>query len=199
MIKGLMSAAAAVMLGIVCAASVFAAELPVTTQEEAVAGETASETTEAPSSGDKVILAGGIYTAGNEIAAGRYEIKGDSTVKVYTAGGDLKTNIILTTDKSLRGGVESYILTLRDGETIDVTADTTFEEYIPTKVTPNPSAASESGDTVRPAVASAPGTAAESKLNSKTGDNIPIALIAVIGAAALAVFAAFKLYKKKNR
>lgn len=154
-----------------------------------------------PQSGAKVILERGQYTVGNGLVAGRYQITGDSTVKVYTAQGDLKTNIILTTDKESHEGVESYVLTVRDGEIVDVTAETTFEEYIPARVTPNPSPTTSSRATARPTTStgSTSKTTTASKSNPQTGDNAPIALAAVIGAAALAICAVLEIYKRKNR
>ena len=162
----------------------------------------APSATPTPASGGKTVLAAGSYTVGNELVAGRYEITGDSTVKVYTAEGDLKTNIILTTDKNAKEGVKSYVLNVRDGEMVDVSADTTFEEYIPAKAkaTAKPAATSVPHSTARPTSTSAPKTTtAPTKANPQTGDNAPIALAAVIGAAALAIFAVLEIYKRKNR
>ena len=155
--------------------------------------------TTAPASTGKLILTSGRYTVGNEIAAGRYEITGDSNVRVYTTEGDLKTNIILTTDKKSREGVNSYILTVRAGETIEVTADTTFEEYIPARATSTPRPTSTPRATARPTATSTPRATTPPKDNPQTGDNAPIALAAVIGIAALAIVAVLEVYKRKNR
>lgn len=76
---------------------------------------------------EAVILSKGSYTVGGELAAARYEISGNSKVKVYTAENELKTNIILSKDGN--GGVKSYVMTIEDGETIEVSADTEIREF----------------------------------------------------------------------
>ncbi len=149
----------------------------------------------------KRVLSSGLYTVGDEIAAGRYEITGDSTVKVYTAQGDLKTNIILTTNKNLRDGVESYVLTLRDGELIETSADTTFTEYVPTRTTPKPTTkpTATARATAKPKTSTKPTATPKSKTNPATGDNAPIVPAAIILAAALAGVAALEIYRRRKK
>ncbi len=188
----------------------------------------APEVTSAPTSkpvptpyNGKRVLDTGLYTVGNEIEEGRYEITGNSTVKVYTAQGDLKTNIILTTDKNSREGVESYVLTLKNGELIDVSAPTTFTEYVPSRTTPKPT--TKASSTAKPATnngssqsslsssrvtptpkatvkPTATPKASASKSNPDTGDNAPVALAVSAIAAAIAAIAVLEIFKRrKNR
>lgn len=137
------------------------------------------------------VFSKGTYTVGNEITAGRYEVKGNSTVKVYTENNELKANVILTKDENSQNGVLSYVLTLSDGERVDLTGDTEFSEYTPSRVTLAPVAAS------KPSASPAASTAA-SKKNPKTGDTLPLILVISMFFAATIAVLGLELYKKKH-
>ena len=82
-----------------------------------------------------IICTEGTYTVGNEINAGQYEVTGNSNVRVYTTDGILKTNVYLSS-KSDKDGVESYVLTVNDGERVELSNDTAFKEYSPETAAP---------------------------------------------------------------
>ncbi|MCD8390853.1 MAG: hypothetical protein LUD03_03305 [Firmicutes bacterium] len=138
---------------------------------------------------EAVTLAAGSYAVGEDIDSGKYIITGDSTVKVYTAEDDLKTNIILTTDKAGKTGVEEYTLNISDGERIELTSDTVFTPYNASQ--PSSTATAEAVA----AVSYAAETDVETDSVGTAGTALAMAALA-LGAAAAAASAVF--IRKKN-
>lgn len=138
----------------------------------------------------EVTLAPGTYEIGSDIAAGKYTASGSSTVKVYTEEGELKTNIVLTTDKNSKTGVLECVLKLAEGEKLEVTGET--------KLVPYSAAAAASAS---PKASAAPSSNPKSsKSNPKTGDIISLTAAAGIGGVSLAaaVFAEIKKRRKND-
>lgn len=137
----------------------------------------------------------GTYTVGKDILKGRYEISGESTVKVYTEDGDLKTKIILTRDNNSKTAVKDYVLNLLDNEVVEVSNETDFTPYIPSKTTAaiKPKT-SPSATTYEKSTTSAKDTTS-SKTNPKTGDFVPVTIIFLLGAVSIMLFG---ILKKNN-
>lgn len=161
--------------------------------------------TNAPSAApvtNSAVLPSGEYAVGHDIPAGRYTMTGSGKVHVYTDEGILRMTIALKhKGDSGANGVDEYVLTVKDGETVQVENEIMLSPFrssaiLPTaKPSASPSAAPASG--TGSASTSAPKSS--SSQNPKTGDTTPVVLISVIGAAALLSAAAIGVIKRKIR
>ena len=157
----------------------------------------------APLSENSVINAGN-YVVGHDIPAGRYTMTGSGKVHVYTDEGILRMTIALKhKGDNSANGVDEYVLTVKDGETVGVENEIMLSPFRSSVIlpsaspspSPSPSAAPKSGTTST----SSPAQKNVSSQNPKTGDTTPVALVSVIGAAALLAAAAIAVLKRKIR
>lgn len=177
------------------------------TASAATEAPTAAAVSETPKATEKTRtngeLSAGTYKVGEDIAAGRYKLTGEGSVKVYNPDGSLRTNIKLTTEDNSTTAVKSYVLNLSDGNTVEVSGKIAYEPYSPSKATAVPNRASASPkataktatakSTVKPSA-----SPAASKKNPKTGDAVPIAVVSGIGLASFAAIAMIELKKKRH-
>lgn len=178
------------------------------TASAATEAPTAAAVSEAPKATEKTRtngeLSAGTYKVGEDIAAGRYRLTGDGSVKVYNPDGSLRTNIKLTTEDNSTTAVKSYVLNLSDGNTVEVSGKIAYEPYSPSKATAAPSRASASPKAtakmaaVKSTVKPSASPSATAKKNPKTGDVVPIAVVSGIGLASFAAIAMIEFNKKRR-
>lgn len=154
-----------------------------------------------PLSENPVINAGN-YVVGHDIPAGRYTMTGSGKVHVYTDEGILRMTIAMKyKGDNSANGVDEYVLTVKDGETVGVENEIMLSPFRSSVIlpsaspSPSPSAAPKSGANST----SSPAQKNVSSQNPKTGDTTPVALVSVIGAAALLAAAAIAVIKRKIR
>lgn len=179
-------------------------------------------------------LKAGEYVVGEDIAPGRYYVVGSGMLETYDEDGNMNGNIDL---KAASDSLGYYLMTMVDGETINVSDDTDLYVSVPTGVsnhttapsatmrtrstvtprptstprptlTPKPTATPRPTSTPKatatpkptstPKVTSTPKATTVPKSNPKTGDTAPIAVLSLIGAAAICAIVAIQLKKKKE-
>ena len=162
---------------------------------------------------NEMTLPYGSYPIGREIPAGRYTMTGNGKVHVYGEDGILRMTIALKRKgDTSANGVDQYVLTVKDGETLNVEDEIMLSPFSapvvsPTnKPSPSPSpsptakpAKKTPSPTKSPAQTVKPAERRDSSQNPKTGDTTPVTLISVIGAAALLSAAAIGVIKRKIR
>ena len=149
-------------------------------------------------SANSTVLSSGEYAVGHDIPAGRYTMTGSGKVHVYTDEGILRMTIALKhKGDNSANGVDEYVLTVKDGETVKVENEIMLSPFRSSVILP----------TAKPSASAAPNSGAgstsapknSSSQNPKTGDTTPVVLISVIGAAALLSAAAIGVIKRKIR
>lgn len=143
---------------------------------------------------------GGTKYVGNDkdIKPGRYVATGNGMVKVYNENDELKTSILLTDGKdNTENGVDSYVLSLADGQKLEYSDYINLKPYTTATATPK---ASENTNTSSATTAPKSGgsDSDSSKSNPKTGDSTPIAGLSVVMVFALGMAVFMEISRRKE-
>ena len=166
------------------------------------AADTPANAPSAAPATNSTVLPSGEYAVGHDIPAGRYTMTGSGKVHVYTDEGILRMTIALKhKGDSSANGVDEYVLTVKDGETVRVENEIMLSPFRSSVILPTakPSAPSSAAPNSGTGSASTPTPKNASSQNPKTGDTTPVALVSIIGAAALLSAVAIGVIKRKIR
>lgn len=171
---------------------------------------TAAPTPE-PASTPIALDKGGVKKIGAsaDIKPGKYTATGSGLVKVYDTNGELKTSILLK-DKNASSdtaGVDSYVLNLLEGETLEYEDKLSLKAYSSSTAAPKatakaaatPKASTVKTTTAPAARAAATAAPAAAKTNPKTGDTAPIAGLSVIAVFGLGLFAFSEADRRRKK
>ncbi|MBR0366287.1 MAG: hypothetical protein IJH94_05755 [Clostridia bacterium] len=150
---------------------------------------------------------------GTDITPGRYVVSGNGTVLIKSKTGETKSETVVTDGKTAGvKGVEQYVLTLSEGDQINMTAlpgqekpsirfEKTNDTAAKTAVTTAPKAAARTATTAASKNNANVNTKtnANAKTNPKTGDSgVPVALLSIIMFGAAATIGGIEVYKRRN-
>ena len=155
----------------------------------------AAAPTAEPSATPEVLKGGGTKKIGKglDIVPGKYTATGTGMVKIYDKDGTLKTNIKLkSADDKSESGVESYVLTLNEGETLEYEDKLNLKPYSTTKSTAAPKSTTKA--TTAPKATATPSP----KTNPKTGDNTPVAGMSAVGVFGLGMFVFMEIERRRK-
>ena len=169
--------------------------------QTAATAATATASTPAPQTITKV--------CGTDITPGRYVVSGNGTVLIKSKDGATKSETVVSDGKTAGvKGVEQYVLTLAEGDQINMTALPGQEKpSIKFEKTNDTAAAKTTGTTAPKAAATKTATTSASKTNAnakaktnpKTGDSsVPVALLSIIMFGAAAAIGGIEIYKRKS-
>lgn len=173
---------------------------------DAASDETAAPTvTAAPAAAATPVPQTITKVCGKDITPGRYVVSGNGTVLIRSKAGETKSEQVVTDGKT-EGvkGVEQYVVTLSDGDEINMTAlpgqekpSIKFEKTNDTAKT----ASASSSTAARTAAAKNAATAksASAKTNPKTGEGgVPVAALTLVMLAAAAAIGGLEVVKRRH-
>ncbi len=167
----------------------------VTVTDEPTTAPTASTSLKEDKNGVLTVQAGE-YVCGTDFEEGRYTATGSGKVSVYSSSGKLKTAFMLkdANDKTSTGSTE-HVVNIEEDEKIVVESETKLTPYIASKATTAPKSTTTPSKSTATTDSS---TGTSSKNNPKTGDTVPVVLLASVGVMAMGMIAYIETKKRKK-
>jgi len=138
----------------------------------------------------------GEYVCGDDFEEGRYTATGSGKLTVYEKSGKVKTTVALKEKNDTESnGVLEYVINLQEGEKIAVDAETKLTPYIASKATTAPKSTTTPSKSTNSTNSS---SSTSSKNNPKTGDTVPVVLLASVGVMAMGMIAYIETKKRKK-